>query len=487
MFLIWTAFFALAIFIFLKRKRFNYPPGPTGIPVFGSLPFVSKNLLAKFDEYADAYGDIFSIQLGAFDVIVLNSLEAIREAFKEDVFSGRPQFHFQTIRNEGNHGILFADGTGWREMRRFTLRTLRDFGLGRTSLENIVKDEISQLIEGLTKNDGEELLLHNRFSISVVNALWMITAGKRYDIDDPLIKERTRVIAQLVQSSSFANARNFLPSLRILWPPLQRDLDHRIEFHENVKNDFLKMIIQHKETNDDTHDFINTFLKHAAEQGEDSHFYGEEGLIQLKLVLLDLFVAGAETTSTTMTWFFLLMALYPDIQKKIHQEIDTHIPDGMPSIGDRQKLVFTEAAIQDSMRFITLLPFSLPHRAMENTTFRGYDIPKDTIILANLNRVHRDPKLWERPNEFYPEHFLDSKRKDSSIPFSTGKRVCLGESLARMQLFLFITSLMQIFEFSVPDPSNPPNLDTIPALVRGPGQHMLRLRVRKSLYQKRPN
>lgn len=115
---------------------------------------------------------------------------------------------------------------------------------------------------------------------------------------------------------------------------------------------------------------------------------------------------------------------------------------------------FTEAALRESMRIETLVPSSVPHKAMEETTFLGYTVPKDTIMIAGLYAFHNDEKLWGDPFTFRPERFLDdqgklSLKKDITFPFGAGKRLCAGETFARNVLFLFGSALYQNFDIQV--------------------------------------
>ncbi|XP_059960692.1 cytochrome P450 2U1 isoform X3 [Mesoplodon densirostris] len=146
--------------------------------------------------------------------------------------------------------------------------------------------------------------------------------------------------------------------------------------------------------------------------------------------------------------------------KKVHEEIERVIGgDRAPSLTDKAQMPYTEATIMEVQRLSVVVPLSIPHMTSEKTVLQGYTIPKGTIILPNLWSIHRDPAIWEKPNDFYPNRFLDDQgqliKKETFIPFGIGKRVCMGEQLAKMELFLMFVSLMQSFTFALPKDSEP--------------------------------
>ncbi|CAL4110293.1 unnamed protein product, partial [Meganyctiphanes norvegica] len=144
----------------------------------------------------------------------------------------------------------------------------------------------------------------------------------------------------------------------------------------------------------------------------------------LCIIIGDLFAAGSETTSSTIRWFVLYMVLYPKVQKRVQEEIDIVVgTDRQPGLEDRESLMYLEAVIHEVHRKISLVPFNLPHLASKEIKLGGYTIPKDSIMLLVLSRIHNDKKYWEKPDMFYPDHFLDENgkvltKKDGFLPFS---------------------------------------------------------------------
>ncbi|XP_012509895.1 PREDICTED: vitamin D 25-hydroxylase isoform X2 [Propithecus coquereli] len=169
----------------------------------------------------------------------------------------------------------------------------------------------------------------------------------------------------------------------------------------------------------------------------------------------ELIIAGTETTTNVLRWAILFMALYPDIQGQVQKEIDLIISSsGKPSWNDKCKMPYTEAVLHEVLRFCNIVPLGIFHATSEDAVVRGYSIPKGTTVITNLYSVHFDEKYWKDPEVFYPERFLDGNgyftKKEALVPFSLGRRHCLGEQLARMEMFLFFTALLQRFHLHFP-------------------------------------
>lgn len=199
-------------------------------------------------------------------------------------------------------------------------------------------------------------------------------------------------------------------------------------------------------------DFIDAFLTEMTKNPDKTATsFNEENLI---CSTLDLFFAGTETTTDTLRWALLFMALYPEVQEKVQAEIDRVIGhDRQPSTDDRESMPYTNAVIHEVLRMGNVNPLNVPREVTADSTLAGYHLPKGTMVLTNLTALHRDPKEWDTPETFNPEHFLENgmfKKRESFLPFSVGKRACLGEQLARSELFIVFTALMQKFIFKPP-------------------------------------
>ncbi|CAH1954950.1 unnamed protein product [Acanthoscelides obtectus] len=175
---------------------------------------------------------------------------------------------------------------------------------------------------------------------------------------------------------------------------------------------------------------------------------------QLLLVCLDIFIAGAQTTSSTLDFLFLVMILYPDIQKKVHYSIDNAFQKNESiSYQDRQRVSFIEAVILEVERYYAVVPINGPRRVLRDTELEGYHIPKDTTVLISLHSVHFDKDYWKDPEVFRPERFLDNEgnihNKERVLTFGLGHRRCLGEILAKHAIFLIFVEVMRKYTISL--------------------------------------
>lgn len=218
---------------------------------------------------------------------------------------------------------------------------------------------------------------------------------------------------------------------------------------------------QHLESfdKDNIRDFTDTLILSRQEAEEDPSNSGQEKLSdeQLYLTISDIFFAGIDTSRMTLRWALLHMVAYPEIQAKVQEEIDRVVGfDQLPRMSHRSELAYTEAALHESMRLSSVIPAGLPHKSVCDTSIGGYDIPKGTPVMINHWALHHDPRNWKDVNDFQPERFLDENGKlgpkpDNWLPFGAGRRVCLGESVAKPELHLLFASLLQKFNWRLPD------------------------------------
>ncbi|KAM3620642.1 uncharacterized protein V6R79_026374 [Siganus canaliculatus] len=472
-----SIFIFLCVFLLLNdvlknRVPPNFPPGPWSPPLIGDLVRISPNRIHKqFSEFAQKYGNIFSLRLFGGRIVVVHGYKHMREVLVEkgENFVDRPVIPIFEA-TFGNKGLVFSNGNPWKQQRRFALHTLRNFGLGKKSLEPSIQQECHYLTEAVAAHKGDPFIVRPLMHSAVSNIICCLVFGERFEYSDKQYQQILNLFNDvlLLQESTWTMAYNSFPSV-MEWLPGPHK---RILTLIKKMSDFVKAKVkEHRENFDPSspRDYIDCFLAEMGDkEDEDSGF----DLENLSLCTMDLFGAGTETTATTLRWGLLYMILYPHIQEKVHAEIDAVIGSSrQPSVSDRENMPYTNAVIHEIQRMSNIVPLNVLRMASKDTTIDKYTIQKGSIIFATLDSVLNDESMWETPHSFNPQHFLDQdgkfRRREAFLPFSAGKRVCLGEQLARMELFLFFTSLLQKFSFSAPA-GEQPSLEYILGFIRSP-------------------
>ncbi|KAL1776187.1 cytochrome P450 2J3-like [Sigmodon hispidus] len=463
---IWTALhlrtllLAAVIFLFLadylkSRRPKNYPPGPRRLPFVGNMlqiDFEKPHLVVQ--QLVKKYGNVISLDFGITSSLIISSLPLIKEAFThlDENFLSRPKFPIQKhIFNE--NGLIFSSGQPWKERRRFTLMTLRNFGLGKKSLEQRMQEEARHLVEAIGEEGGQPFDPHFKINNAVSNIICSVTFGERFEYNDSRFQELLKLLdkAMSLSSSVLVHLYNIFPWIMKHLPGQHHAM---LATWEKLKSYISDIIDNHRKdwNPDEPRDFIDAFLTEMTKYPDKTTTsFTEESLI---CSTLDLFLAGTETTSTTLCWALLYMALYPEVQEKVQAEIDRVIgQEKQPSLADRDSMPYTNAVVHEVQRMGNIIPLNVPREVTVDTTLAGFHLPKGSIVHTNLTALHMDPKEWATPDIFNPEHFLENgqfKKRESFLPFSMGKRACPGEQLARSELFIFFTALMQKFTFKPP-------------------------------------
>ncbi|XP_077800967.1 cytochrome P450 family 2 subfamily C member 93 isoform X1 [Macaca mulatta] len=372
--------------------RGKLPPGPTPLPIIGNiLQLDIRNISKSFSNFSKLYGPVFTVYFGLKPTVVLHGYEALKEALIDhgEEFSERGALPL-IERSQKGHGIIFSTGKRWKEMRRFSLLTLRNFGMGKRSIEDCVQKEARCIVEELRKTNASPCDSTFILGCAPCNVICSIVFQNRFQYED----------------------KNFLTLME--------------RFNENFRIASTPWI-QEKDN-------------------QQSEFTIEN----LVSTVFDLFVAGTHTTSTTLRYGLLLLLKHPEVTAKVQEEIDRVIGrHRSPCMQDRSHMPYMDAVLHEIQRYIDLIPNGLLHTVTSDIKFRNYLIPKGTNIVPSLTSVLYDDKEFPNPEVFDPGHFLDEsgnfKKSENFMPFSAGKRICVGEGLARMELFLFLTTILQNF------------------------------------------
>ncbi|KAG8548607.1 hypothetical protein GDO81_024823 [Engystomops pustulosus] len=414
--------------------------------------------------------------MGMKKMVVIAGYEAVKEALVNNAeeFGERGILKiFKKMDNE--KGVVSSKGENWKIMRRFTITTLRDFGMGKSTIEEKIIEECVHLNNHFASFKGKPFETTMIMNAAVANIIVAILLGKRMNYGDPQFKRLLSLTNENIRllGSPMVALYNIFPFLE-LFPGSHKTIIKNIaELYDFINRTFVEHLKNLDEN--DQRSLIDVFLVRQKEEAENSHsYFHHENLTKL---VRNLFSAGMETTSTTLNWGLLFMIKYPSIQEKVQEEISRVIGSAQPMYSHRVQMPYTNAVIHEIQRFADIIPLNLGHETTKDVTFKGYFIPKGTYIIPLLTSVLRDKTQFEKPDEFYPSHFLDFKgdfqKKEAFMPFSAGRRACAGETLARMELFIFFTTLLQNFSFHFPPRETEFDFSPAGGLTNAPRPHMI--------------
>ncbi|CAH1798005.1 unnamed protein product [Owenia fusiformis] len=456
-------------YVLLKPKS-GLPPGLPRLPILGSLPLLDANdLLGSFLHLKKRFGDVFTVYMANRPVIYLNSYESIKEVLvqKGENFMQRPYFYLLTeaLRDEGKDSFASSSGSEHKTIRHFTRKVLiRQFGMGTRNFQDKIIDELQVMFAEMDKNEGKPFDTLDLLGMSMSNMMNIVLYGKRMEYTDTLFLELRQRLEQTCIDIVDGQIINIFPWARHM--PWKKHIIDNMAMRKVRQKEIMEQTLQrHAAGYEDVRDsFMQAWLDKMNEK-TSSDPESVFNKVQMRLVMNDLFSGGTETSKGVMYITLAYMLRYPQLQAKIQASIDEHIGETqVPTIEDRKKIVLAEATILEVLRCHPALPLAMPHTNLHDDTINGYQIPAGTMVMPNIHAAHHDEKHWKDPFDFNPERFIDvdgqiDKVKSAFvIPFSMGKRVCPGEALAKMELFLTFTSLLQRYTFTVPPGEKLPSL-----------------------------
>ncbi|XP_029456170.1 cytochrome P450 2G1-like isoform X3 [Rhinatrema bivittatum] len=448
---------ALVLLLFLSSwKRKNLPPGPVPWPLIGNLHQMDKSAPYKtLMELGEKYGGVFTIYFGPLPVVVLYGYDTLKDALigQAEDFSGRAILPVLE-RIAHKEGLALSNVLHWKEQRKFTLTALRDFGMGKKSIEMRIAEEAKFLVEFFQKKQGKPFNPGIQIAAAVSNVICSILLGDRFDLENPTFQTLLKMVNENIMfhvkpGFKFYNTYPYI----MRWLPGEHN---KIFENARVLQAFLKgLVMDHIASRDPKcpRDFIDSFLNKIDENVNNSN--STFTMDNLVYKIYNLFMAGTETTASSIRWALKFMLIYPEIQEKVQKEIDSVLgPGKCPSMEDHARLPYTNAVLHEVQRFASFGSMGIPHAPLHDISFRGYTIPKGTQVITFLHSSLYDKRYWKDSDHFNPNRFLDEngkfKKNDAHIPFGAGKRVCVGESLARMEIFIFFITLLQKFTLEIP-------------------------------------
>ncbi|KAL2516114.1 Flavonoid 3'-monooxygenase [Forsythia ovata] len=471
-------FFLYYLFNHLLRSRYPkpLPPGPNPWPIIGNLPHIGSKPHQSMAAMAGVYGPLMHLKMGFVHVVVAASASVAEQFLKvnDTNFSSRPPNSGAKYLAYNYHDLVFAPyGPRWRMLRKicavhlFSSKALDDF-------RHVRQEEVAILARALASSGKRTPVnLAQLLNVCTTNAIARVMLGRRVVGDgsgggDAKADEFKSMVVELMVLAGVFNIGDFIPPLEGL--DIQGVVKNMKKLHKRFDTFLNKILEEHKINSSRGTEGHVDLLSALIELKDVDH--GEEGRLtdtEIKALLLNLFAAGTDTSSSTVEWAIAELLRHPEILARAQEEIDLIVgKDRLVREADLAQLTFLQAIIKETFRLHPSTPLSLPRMADENCEINGYFIPKGSTLLVNVWAIARDPNVWIDPLEFRPGRFLPGGEKPNVdvrgndfevIPFGAGRRICAGLNLGLRMVQLMTATLIHAFDFELPNGLSAQKLD----------------------------
>ena len=387
---------------------------------------------------------------------------------------GRPGYFCSTYLLQGT-GILFSSKPDqeWKSLRKASHKHLKQYGEGLTLLQNVIQDVQEDMFSQFDEKVGVPFDPKQAAFDAAFGNIAFLLIGVKCKSGDQLLEKMRLYESEALKLIGGATEPKYMiydvwPWLRFLRMNTWKHIEMIYDLQESIYRDIQNLCKE----NPKTHNLFKVLIAHVPSY--DHSTLGIDEVMDLDIqysenavhkTLLSLLLAGVTTTSTTFYALINILAHNPNIQEKLHQEIlrleRTSTLDSV-NLDDRINMPYCRAVLFETLRYVTILPFGVPHRTVEPVEIDGFHIPTGADIMSNLWSLHHDVDFWKDPFVFRPERFLDDAgqlvqadhpNRKHLLPFGAGPRVCLGESMALARLFIWIATFSQRFTVT-PAPGN---------------------------------
>ncbi|MED6124071.1 hypothetical protein PIB30_055630 [Stylosanthes scabra] len=468
----------ILVLAILRKNRNNSdhhhqnPPSPPSLPIIGHLHLISLKPHQSFHHISTQYGSIFQILLGSVPCVVISSPEIVKEFLKthESSFSNHLTLSAIDYITYGAKGMVFAPyGSYWKFLKKLCMSEL----LGGRTLDRFLplrREETLRFLKALQKKgeageivdiNGELISLTNNIISRMTMSVRCCEEGANSDDSEKIremVKEVMELAGKLNNISDFIwlfknwNLQGINKRLKMVRERFDSMMERIIREHELVRK-------ERKEKGDNGGGQVRDLLDILLEIHEDNRIIDEIQFTKenIKAFILELFMAGTDTSATTIEWALAELINNPHVMEKARQEIDSVTTNNrLIQESDIANLPYLQAIVKETLRLHPVVPL-FNRQSTETSITCGYKIPSKTTLFINLWSMGRDPKIWKNPLEFRPERFIDKERQlldlrgqnFQLLPFGTGRRMCPGASLALLTVPCNLGAMIQCFEWKV--------------------------------------
>ncbi|KDP31334.1 hypothetical protein JCGZ_11710 [Jatropha curcas] len=476
-FILYSILATLFVYFLFKLRSFGrrLPPGPKPWPIVGNLPHLGPKPHQSLAALARSYGPLMHLRMGFVDVVVAASAAVATQFLKvhDANFSSRPPNCGAKYVAYNYQDLVFAPyGPRWRMLRKissvhlFSGKALDDF-------RHIRQQEVSVLTRALASAGPTPVNLGQLLNVCTANALGRVMIGRRVFGDgtgggDRKADEFKSMVVELMVLAGVFNIGDFVPALE--WLDLQGVAAKMKKLHERFDAFLTEIVEEIKSNGSDECGKNKTMFSTLISLKENADDEGEKLTdTEIKALLLNMFTAGTDTSSSTVEWAIAELIRHPNILAQVRQELDMVVgQDRLVTELDLPQLTYLQAVVKETFRLHPSTPLSLPRIAAESCEINGYHIPKGSTLLVNVWAIARDPEEWVEPLVFRPERFLAGGEKANVdvrgndfelIPFGAGRRICAGMSLGLRMVQLLTATLVHAFEWELADGLLPEKLN----------------------------
>ncbi|KAF4403066.1 hypothetical protein G4B88_027837 [Cannabis sativa] len=471
---------AVGVYSLIKKLRSRgsslpLPPGPRPWPIIGNLPHMGPVPHHATAALARKYGPLMYLRLGFVDVVVAASASVAAQFLKvhDANFSSRPPNSGAKYIAYNYQDLVFRPyGPRWRMLRKISSVHLFS-GKAMDDYSYVRQEEAKMLVRALVNSKTREVNLGQLLNLCTVNALGRVMLGYRVFGDgsgasDARADEFKAMVVEVMVLAGIFNIGEFVPALE--WLDLQGVAAKMKKLHKRFDTFLGGIIEEHKtkiaQNKQHTHDLLTTLISLNENSEDESQKLTDT---EIKALLLNMFTAGTDTSSSTVEWAIAELIRHPKIMARVQEELDHVVGrDRLVSDADLTQLTYLQAVIKEIFRLHPSTPLSLPRMASQDCEINGYHIPKGSTLLVNVWAIARDPEQWTDPLEFRPERFLpggekahvDIKGNDFEvIPFGAGRRICVGMTMGLRMVKLLTATLVHAFNMKLPNELLPEKLN----------------------------